>query len=55
MVFSIAPLDSPDPGSLAGFESIVDRFDIPGAFVDERSQGVMSSFGHLPEGPTSFC
>ncbi|GAB1316544.1 hypothetical protein MFIFM68171_06754 [Madurella fahalii] len=51
----IAPLDSWHPDSLAGLETLAQRYNIPGAFLDERSQGVASSFSYYPESSTSFC
>ncbi|KAK0667896.1 hypothetical protein QBC41DRAFT_394812 [Cercophora samala] len=51
----LAPLDDPSPDSLAGFEALVERYDIPGAFLEERTQGVLNSLGYVPEGPGSYC
>ncbi|CAP68207.1 uncharacterized protein PODANS_7_4700 [Podospora anserina S mat+] len=51
----LAPIDDPSPDSLAGFEALVERYDIPGAFLEERTQGVLNSFGYIPEGPGSYC
>ncbi|KAK4202134.1 hypothetical protein QBC40DRAFT_45837 [Triangularia verruculosa] len=51
----LAPLDDPSPDIIAGFESLVERYDIPGAFLEERTQGVLNSFGYVPEGPGSYC
>ncbi|KAK4188600.1 hypothetical protein QBC35DRAFT_382171 [Podospora australis] len=51
----IAPLDTSDPEEFAGFEALLRRYDIPGAFLDERTQSVMNSFGYLPQETTTFC
>ncbi|KAK4180189.1 hypothetical protein QBC36DRAFT_297774 [Triangularia setosa] len=51
----LAPLDDSSPDSVAGFEALVERYDIPGAFLEERTQGVLNSFGYVPEGSGSYC
>ncbi|KAK0747329.1 hypothetical protein B0T21DRAFT_397728 [Apiosordaria backusii] len=51
----LAPLDAPYPDSVAGLEALVERYDIPGPFLEERTQGVLNSFGYVPEGPGSYC
>lgn len=51
----IAPLDTSNADELAGLEALVRRYDIPGAFLDERTQGVLNSFGYRPHSSTSFC
>jgi hypothetical protein len=41
--FSTAPMDT--PACVLDFRKLVDRFDIPSAFVSERLRSVTHSFG----------
>jgi hypothetical protein len=41
--FSTAPMDT--PACVPDFRKLVDRFDIPSAFVSERLRSVTHSFG----------
>lgn len=52
---SITRSNSVKKTNIAGFRALVNRFEIPGAFIDEKAQAVLNSFGHMEENDKSVC
>jgi hypothetical protein len=50
-----AGLDQPKPNQLAGFKSLVKKYNIPSAFLEERTNSVTHSFGVRSERDGAHC